>query len=536
MDENNNLEQNNLDQSGVQPSVSEQPASAGGAFDIPEKKKKKSAAPWIAAGLVVVCTGVGVAAVKTMSPEANVKAEVTKNYTDFVSRESIYSQIKNESLEEIIADGEYTAEGSIKLGENTGEEKLKGLGLGFSNVMSYEQKKTSLDMMADYNGVDLVRIMISCDEKNTRLHIPALFSESFIVENENVLGQLAKSQALGSYAQSVLDENGDMSIEPFAMAEANKAMYALKKIAADRWSSALKEAGSALTYENGEKVTLPDGKEGKSYIITWPADKAKATVKNFLSDIKTSAEYGTALTAQINYMFATKPDDMSKKYGSKEEAMAKFSDEFDDMIKKVEEAKTDDIKIIAVPTQNGMTFNIDQSINDTPVKIDVEYDRETNVLKLDTEVENDGKKTVINYNDSINTTDGVISENRSLTAESEGDKIVFTNTAQFNKADGIVDGSAEIEIDNDTVKADYKGTVVKGDDKTQISDASVTISNGVDSFELNGEWTVKKRDEDPREINSSSEIKLSELDIMQAMKLYNEAKDNLSAIQNILDQ
>ena len=519
MDENNNFNQTNQDNT---------------AFEIPEKKKKKSAAPFLAAGIVAVCTGVGVAAVKGLSPKASVKAEVTKNYTDFISRETIYSQIKDENIAEILANGEYTVEGGIKLDENSGSDKLSGLGLQYSNVVSVEQKKASLDMMADYNGVDLVRIMISCDENSTRAHIPALFSESFYIENKNILEQLSKSQVLGQYASNAMDEIGEVSIEPFALAEANKASYALNKKVKELWKDALKEAGDALVYEKGEKMTAPNGKETDSYIITWPVDSAKSTALKFLNGIKDSEEYKQAINAQAEFLYASEPD-MEQQAGSKEDFEKQASEEFEDMIKKVESANFEDIKITALPTENGMIFKIAQAVNDTNVKMDLEYNRDSKSLKVNAVVESGEKKTVLTYDDSITVSDGIISENHNFTSEEEDEKFVLASTAQFNKADGTVDGSVTASDGEDNkVKADYKGNIVKSDGKFQADNVTLSLSNGEDSVKLSGNLTVKKREEDPREINSSSEIKLSELGVVQAMKLYNEAKDNLKSIADII--
>ena len=499
-------------------------------FDISSKKNKKSPLPFIAAGIVVVCVGASAAVVKVLSSRTDPKDEMEKNYNDLIDRETVYSQLAEQKLMESIANGEYTAEGDIKVGENNLADKLGGAELTFSNIMSAEQKKTSSDIMAKYNGVDLARVMMTCDDTTTRVHIPALFSESFSVENENVIGQLTHSPVLANYAMELLNKSGDISIKPFAMTDAARETYNLKNKIKELAKTAVSSAGDAFVYEKGEKTTAPNEEQVYSYTVTWPSDSVKTTMLDFLNGIKNSEEYKNALNAQIEYIYASKPD-AAAQFGPKEEAYAQFDQKLDDTIKDVENSQPEDVVFTCMFVKDGIYFDMDQTFGGTNVKLNGEYSRTTKALRFDLSLEKD-EKVEFNYNDNVITQDGIINENHSLNAASTDSSFALTSSATFDKENNALDGSASITADKDTISADYKAAVEKSEGKLQLNDVTVSLSAGDAKIDLSGSYMIKVREEDPRDINSSSEIKLSELNVMQAMQLYNEAKDNVG---NILD-
>ena len=542
MDENNNITNDNIvsaengtpSESG---SFADSNASAENSFDssafaVPEKKKKKSAAPLIAGGLVIACVGLAAAGVKAFK-KTDIKSIVRDNYTDFISRESIYSQITDDSIAQVAASGEYTISGAVKVDECSFEEKLKGAELSFSNIMNAEQKKGSLDMMAKYNGVDLVRIMVSCDENKTRLHVPALFSESFVVENDNVLTQLSKSDVLGEYADEMMKKSGDFSIKPFVLVQASKAAYDLKGKVKELGKDALSAAGETLVYEKGEKMIAPNEKEVTSYTVTWPADSVKKTFTDFINNIKGSEEYKNMVSAQIEYMYASKPE-LEAQMGTKEEAEAEVTKALDEAVESIGNADIQDIKVVCLPVDNGIYFRMDQPIDGVNVKIDGQYDRNTKEFKIDLTMDKDGDKFEFNYNDSIVASDGIITENHNLNAQSDGDAFSLVSAATFDKSSNVLDGNVTFKGNDNEIKGTFNGNVAKSDGQLDITDGKIVITDAGDSIGLSGNYSIKKRDEEPREINSSSEIELSSLNVMQAMQLYNEANDNVGKIAEIL--
>ncbi len=536
MEENNNFEQNDNLNTSSEPvtndSFSQEPP-ASESFDISPRKNKKSILPFIAAGLAVVGVGASVAVAKTISAKSDPKKIAETNYNDFIDRETIYSQIAEEKLMETIASGEYTAEGNIKIDDNTMQSKLNGAELTFSNVVHKDENKASLDMMAKYNGVDLVRIMVNCDDKATRLHVPALFSESFYIENDNVINQLSQSPLLASYAKDILDESGDFSIKPFVLADAFKASYDLRVKIKQLKKDSLSAAGDSLIYEKGEKMLAPNEKEVRSFTVTLPADSVKTNLLGFVNGIKDSEEYKNAISAQLEFFYATKPDIVDQ-IGTKDEAIAELTKPLDDAAAELESAEYTDIKLTCLPVDDGIYFRLDQPISGTNVKIDGEYNRTAKALKADITLEKDGKTLVINYNDSINTVDGIINESHSFTATQDNEDFKLTSNATFDKSNGALDGSASIGSGSDTINGNLKANVEKSEEKLSLSDAVLSFSADSDKIDFSGSYTVKKRDEDVREINSASEIKLSELDSAQAMKLYTEAQNNLGSIMDVI--
>ncbi|MBR6401367.1 MAG: hypothetical protein IKS17_09175 [Firmicutes bacterium] len=503
------------------------------AFDVPQKKKKKSPLPLVAAGIAAACVGVTAAVSHFGSPKANIKAEITKNYEDYRARETVRSVIFDDDMEKLLAGGDYTVEGSVKIDENTMDERLNGMGLSISSVTAASEKKASADIGLNYNGADLVRIMIASDDKTTRLHIPKLFSASFSVDNENVMMQLSKSAVFAQAAKEYLNESGDFSIAPFAMTDFNGALYALKGKVGEFGKAALDEADAALTYEKGEKGTAPDGSEAYNYTVTLPAQNAKQCLTGFIGNIKNSEEYKKAVSTGVEYVYSTKPD-VAKQYGDKDAVAKTIDDGLDELVKSIDETETEDIKINVMAYKDGINFGVNQPIGGVNVKIDGNYDRSTRILKVDAEFEKDGEKLACKYNDSISTNEGVINEKRSFTVESNGESTIFTTNADYNKADSTLKGSVEVTNGSDVVKAAFDGTAAKTDGKLEIKANSVEVGDKSANVKMEGDYTLRTRTEEPREINSAKEIKLSELGLMEAVGLYNEAKENLGSIAGIL--
>ena len=502
------------------------------AFEIPEKKKK-SALPLVAAGVAAACVGITAAVTRVASPETNVKNEISRCVEDYSSLETIKSLIFDKELEDVLVSGDYTTEGNIKLTENTSSDKANGLGIGFSNVVASSKKKISSDINVNYNGADIVRIMLTMDENTTRVHIPKLFSESFSVENQNVLTQLSKSQVFSKYAKEALEETGDFSIMPFAGIETSSAAYALKDKVKEYGKAALQEADSNLTYEKGNKTTAPDGTQADIYIVTLPAPAAKQALGGFLTNVRNSEEYANTLNSAADYAFSSKPD-AAAKYGDKESLIQECNSEFDKLIQSVNDAETEDIKINVIPLKDGIVFGVDQPVAGVNVKIDGEYNCEANVLKINSEFAKDGKEFKFDYDDSINTVEGIVTENRAFSVGSDGSVSVFTINSDYDKNDSSLKSNIEMNTGEQAVKLDFEGTAQKSDKKLEVKADKLSMDNGEVSFVFDGDYTFRERTEDPREINSPTEYKVSEIGIMQALGLYNEAKDNLGSIAGML--
>ncbi len=502
------------------------------AFEIPEKKKK-SALPLVAAGLAAACVGITAAVTRVASPETNVKNEISRCVEDYSSRETIKSLIFDEGLEDVLVSGDYTTEGNIQLSENSASEKANGLGVSFSNVVASSEKKISSDINLRYNGADLVRVMMTMDENTTRVHVPKLFNESFSVENQNVLTQLSKSPVFSKYAQEAMKETGDFSIMPFAGIDTSSAAYALKDKVKEYGIAALKEADSNLTYEKGNKTTAPDGTQADIYIVTLPASAAKQALGGFLTNVRNSEEYTNTLNSAADYAFSSKPDTAAQ-YGDKESLIQEFNSEFDKLIQSVNDAETEDIKINVIPLKDGIVFGVDQPVAGVNVKIDGEYNCEANVLKINSAFVKDEKEFKFDYDDSINTVEGVVSENRAFSVSGDGTVSVFTINSDYDKNDSSLRTNAEISNGEQAVKFNFEGTAQRSDKKLEVKADKLSVDSGEVSFVFDGNYTFRERTEEPREINSSAEYKVSEIGIMQALGLYNEAKENLGSIADML--
>lgn len=504
-------------------------------FDIPTKKGGKSKFPIIAAviAIIAIIGGSVFAATKLFAkPEDKLKKAVSESYEDFKARETLLGSITldDDVVTQILTDGA-SGSGELKVKSFPEVSEIEGLGIKFDGDLSYKSKNAAVNYILNYNNMDLVTVQAYLDDKNISLYIPELFSESFTLENKNIVEQLSNIPYIGDEFRYM----DDFSLNPFMGENLGQVVLNCRDKVLESGHAADKKILDALKYEKNGKRTDASGKSYDSYKVTLPWADAKEIFADLLQDVGKSDEVKAYIKEVVNMMLQM--DDSMSYYLSADDIISELDSGIDTAVDYIRQSDIKDIVIIVTPYSDGVMFELHYDIEDGFVEINGNYNKKDDALTMDIELNNGYESINMNYNDSIKTENGVINENENFSLEVDGDKLTFDNTSTYDKSSKAFNGTLNASVEGESIDIKYEGTADSDGKKMNFTLDNLGFYYGSEELcSLSGSVSYGLIEGTPAPISASKDIKVKDIDYDVLMDLYSEAESSplASQLQSIL--